>query len=206
MDIPNPPFLLSDSFDEITSFFGLSMETYHTGFQTRCEVFQWAASCKYFDHNRFQTGGEGIKKVKQDRRMYAEFVDWVEESRPHLAESGLEVNPPLRRAERFAKAREDALIFFDKREAFDAILKARINRQRFKAFFNGSLVRHWAELSDGDWQAVKLIVDEVRRRLGGDVGIMGLLDNDSDGQEQLEDLVYQIKDDLNIVTGEVSHV
>jgi len=58
-------------------------------------------------------------------------------------------------------------------------------------------------LSDGDWYAVKLIIDEVRRRLGGDVGIMGLLDDDSFGQEQLEDLVHQIKDDLNI-TGDVS--
>jgi hypothetical protein len=152
------------------------MEAYGNGFQTRREVFQWAASCKYFDHSRFQTRGEGFKKVKQDRRMYAEFVDWVEESRPHLAESTLELNPPLPRAERHAKAREDALLFFDKREAFDAIVRARTNRQRFKAFFNGSLVRHWAELSDGDWEAVKLIVDEVRRRLGGDVGIMGLLD------------------------------
>lgn len=130
--------------------------------------------------------------------MYAEFVDWVEESRPHLAELG-----PLPRAERHAKAREDALLFFDKREAFDAIVRARTNKQRFKAFFNGSLVRHWAELSDGDWYAVKLIIDEVRRRLGGDVGIMGLLDDDSFGQEQLEDLVHQIKDDLNI-TGDVS--
>jgi len=170
------------------------METYHTGFQTRREVFQWAASCKYFDHSRFQTRGEGFKKVKQDRRMYAEFVDWVEESRPHLAESG-----GLPRSERYAKAREDALLFFDKREAFDDIVRARINKQRFKSFFNGSLVRHWAELSDGDWLAVKLIVDEVRRRLGGDVGIMGLLD-DSHGQEELEDLVHQIKDDLHIVT------
>ena len=58
--------------------------------------------------------------------MCAEFVDWVEELHPQLAESGLEAKPPLRRAERFTRAREDALFFFDKREAFNAILEARI--------------------------------------------------------------------------------
>jgi hypothetical protein len=127
--------------------------------------------------------------------MYAEFIEWVEKSRPQLAESE---NPSLPRGERCAKAREDALIFFEKREAFDAIIKARTRRQSFKACFNGTLVRDWAELRDGDWEAVKLIMDEVKEKLGGDEGIMDLLDRH--GQEALEDIVLQIKDDFKIVT------
>ena len=203
-DNPHPPFLLSQNFNDISMFWGLSMETYHKGFQTRRDVFQWATSCKYFNHSQFQTRGEGIKKVKQDRRMYAEFIEWVEESRPQLAESCLILNPHRPRGERVAKAREDALLFFDKRDAFDTIVRDRTNKQRLKEFFNGRLVREWAELNDNDWASVKMIIAEVRRRLGGDYGIMDVLDGD--GEDRLEDLVHQIKDDLNIVADQVQEV
>ena len=174
------------------------METYRKGFQTRREVFQWAATCKYFDHRRFQTRGEGLPKVKQERRMYAEFIEWVEESRSRLETESPELNMPLPRAERCCRVREDALMFFDKREEFEAITSARTGRQRFKAGFNGTLVRQWAELSEADWEGVKLIMDEVKKKLGGDVGILGVLD--THGQDQVEELVRLIKDDLNIVT------
>lgn len=198
-DIPNPPFLLSNSFDDIVSFLGLSMETYRKGFQTRREVFQWAVSCKYFDHRRFQTRGEGITKVKQERRMYTEFIEWVEESRSRLAtESRPELNIPLPRAERCARAKEDAMLFFHKWEDFEAIIKARTGRQRFKAGFNGTLVQEWAELSGANWEDVKMIMDEVKKKLGGDAGILDVLD--TYGQDQLKELVRLIKDDLNIVT------
>lgn len=136
--------------------------------------------------------------------MYAEFIEWVEESRPQLAESCLILNPHRPRGERVAKAREDALLFFDKRDAFDTIVRDRTNKQRLKEFFNGRLVREWAELNDNDWASVKMIIAEVRRRLGGDYGIMDVLDGD--GEDRLEDLVHQIKDDLNIVADQVQEV
>lgn len=89
LDIPGPPYLLSDSFDNLISFFGLSMDSFH-----------WATSCKYFDS---QTRGEKICDT------LSSFIGW---------------RSPVRIAKRYAKAREDALLFFGKQEAFDAFISA----------------------------------------------------------------------------------
>lgn len=197
VDPPNPSFQLSDSFDDISRFLGLSMHIYDKGFQTKREIFQWVASCRYFDPYLFQTKGEGIKKVKGDRLMYAEFVDWVEEECHRLVGTFKAANPPLTRQEKIAKIREEALVFFGKKDDFESIARQRFAKQTLKESFSGSVVRDWAGLG-GNWRAVKSIMTEVRRRLGGDDGVVEFIVTNS--QHGLKALVLQIKADLDLVS------
>ena len=193
-DAPNPPFDLSDDFTEISKFLGLSLPTFQEGFKTKRDVFKWAASCKYFDPSQFRTSGPGITKVKSERTMYAEFVEWVEETRKLEQFS---TSAPLSREDRYAKTREEALIFFNKKEEFNALVKARFNRLRLKESFSGSRVRDWTELGEY-WKGVKLVMDEVRVRLGGEEGIVGLLDEH--GEDELRKVVLQAKADLGLAS------
>lgn len=188
---PNPPFELSESFDEIASFLGYSLKTFHEGFKTNQQVYEWAASSKYFDPRGFRTQGPGITKVKVERTMYAEFVKWVE-TRARTTSSDLPS-----REERQRQIREEALIFFNKKEEFESLARDRLNRLRLKEVFSGSRVRDWAELGEY-WKGVKLIMDEVRTRMGGEEAILEFLNKNS--EDDLKKIVLQVKDDLGIVS------
>jgi hypothetical protein len=195
VDSPNPPFRLSDSFDDITQFLGLSMDIYDKGFTTKREVFLWVASCRYFDPSLFRTKGEGIKKVKDDRLMYAEFVKWVEESWLQPAGPTEKKNLAFARQEKSAKVREEALLFFGKKDTFEALARQRFSKQMFKESFNGSRVRDWAELG-GNWKAVKSIMTGVRQMFGGDEGVLAFVVSHT--QDELKALVLQVKIDLDL--------
>lgn len=130
--------------------------------------------------------------------MYAEFVEWVEETRQEAEHSTTPIQPTprLSREERYAQTRKDALIFFNKKEAFEALAKVRFNKQKLKDVFSGHQVREWAELGEY-WKGVKLVMDEVRLRMGGEEGILEFLDNHS--EEDLKNIVIQVRNDLGIV-------
>jgi len=123
--------------------------------------------------------------------MYAEFVRWVE-TRPPTTSLYLRS-----REEKQRQIREEALIFFNKKEEFEGLARDRQNRSRLKEVFSGSRVRDWAELGEY-WKGVKLIMDEVRTRMGGEEAILEFLNKNS--EEDLKNIVLQVKDDLNIVS------
>ncbi|KAF9483526.1 hypothetical protein BDN70DRAFT_990382 [Pholiota conissans] len=188
---PNPPLHLTDSFDDITSFFGLSLQTYNKGFKTKKEVYEWAVSTKYFDPAQFRSSGLGFTKVKPQRTMYSDFVTWVEMSNA----SHLPNKPRISRECRHAKVREEALIYFNKKQEFEALSKARSDRSRLKESFSGSLVRDWTKLGECG-KGVKLIMDEVRRRLGGEDGVLEYLDKH--GEDGVKKFVREVQVDLGI--------
>jgi hypothetical protein len=123
--------------------------------------------------------------------MYAEFVKWVE-TRARTTSSDLPS-----REERQRQIREEALIFFNKKEEFESLARDRLNRLRLKEVFSGSRVRDWAELGEY-WKGVKLIMDEVRTRMGGEEAILEFLNKNS--EDDLKKIVLQVKDDLGIVS------
>ncbi|SRR6266545_7368139 len=190
VDSPNPPFHLSNSFDDITQFLELSMETYLAGFRTRHDVFRWAASCKYFDPSCFRTTGPGIKKVKPDRLMYAQFVEWVNQPCSKLSVSSSHNELPFILPDKLAQVREEALTFFGKKQAFENVVTERLNRQRIKEVFRGSTVRDWANLGH-NWKGVKFIMDKIRQKLGGNDGVLEFFGKH--GEEGLRQLVLQVK-------------
>jgi hypothetical protein len=127
--------------------------------------------------------------------MYAEFVEWVDKQRnTWKSERGQSHEPVL---EGKPDIQLEALIFFERKQAFDALGVERSNRICIKEHFSGSIVREYADLG-GYWKGVKLIMDEVRMRLGGDEGILIFLDKN--GKENLKDMVLQVKDELGIVS------
>jgi hypothetical protein len=174
-------------------FFQLSLDTWEKGFKTKLQVFEWVASSRFFDHRNFQTKGEGIKKVKRERTMYAEFVEWVENQRERWEADG-EVEDGTARKE---KAVEEALVYFNKKEEFEELARSRLNRTRMKEGFNGHKVNEWAGMAS-NWMEVKRIMDGVRMKIGGDEGIAKFL-KDS-GEEELKKVVLEVKDELILGT------
>lgn len=170
---------------------GLSLKTYNEGFKTKRDVYKWAISSKYFDASQFRSTGPGITKVKVQRTMYFDFVEWVEKSNA----SQPRAESRLSREERQAKIREEALIYFNKKEEYETLAKTRSNRMRLKECFSGHQVRDWTELGEY-WKGVKLIMDEVRTRLGGEDGVLEYLDKNN--EESLRQFVLQVQADLGV--------
>lgn len=127
--------------------------------------------------------------------MYAEFVEWVEKQRNTWKSEGGQSHKPV--PEGKPDIQLEALIFFERKQAFDTLGVERSNRIWIKEHFSGSIVREYADLG-GYWKGVKLIMDEVRVRLGGDEGILIFLDKN--GEQTLKDIVLQVKDELGIVS------
>ena len=173
-------------------FFGLRVCTYNAGFKTKQAIFEWVTTSRIFDLEHFQSEGVGFRKVKPERKMYAEFVEFVEKQRNTPGDQ----SHNLVLEEIRAKRQSEALVFFKKREAYDALVLERSNGIRRKGIFSGSTVRDWADMG-GYWKGVKLIMDEVRVRLGGEERVLIFLNKN--GEQALKDIVLQVKDDLGMV-------
>ncbi|KAH9480617.1 hypothetical protein JR316_0007217 [Psilocybe cubensis] len=195
---PNPPFELSDSFHAITKFYELPLEPFYEGFQTKQEAFDWAASMKYFDSSKFTSTGPGFTKVKPERKMYAEFVEWVKATKP----SSHPYNQ-LPRQERFDRIREDALRFFNKKKEYEDLAKLRAAKTRLNDLFSGTHVRNWTGLG-GHWIGVKKIMDEVRNRLGGEEGVLKFLEGHT--EDDLKAVVLEVQLDLGMASSPTTHL
>lgn len=172
------------------------METWKAGFKTRREVFEWAGSSRFFNPTRFRPHGEGIRKVKAERKMYAEFVEWAMEKAVAAASSGDTVPESTEmRQERELKLRNEALVYFKRKEVFDATVRERFLRARVKEVFRGSTVRDWTDLGE-HWKGVKIVMDGVRERVGGEEGVMRILE--AEGEEGVKKLVLGVKEQLSV--------
>ncbi|TFK24995.1 hypothetical protein FA15DRAFT_756238 [Coprinopsis marcescibilis] len=180
-DPPNPPFLLSANFKMVLPFLGLSLETYSVGFTTKSEVFKWVRSMKYFDPGVFQTKGEGIRKVPQDRRMYHEFVEWVSID---CTARNLGTEQLLH-----SSVREQALLYFNKASEREAMVASRNINLRAKSALSFHLVQEWAApLRAKD---VKTLISAVKNHLGGNEGLAEFAR--LNGEEELKKLVMELK-------------
>ncbi|KAG6899221.1 hypothetical protein C0993_012135 [Termitomyces sp. T159_Od127] len=187
---PQPHFELSQSLNDITKFMGWSMSAWKAGFRTNHDAFDWVCSSRFFDPRSFRTHGEGITKVGPQRTMYAEFVQWVtEKSANTLHETENEVDV-MTSEERQTVLREHALVYFNKKQEFDMMVRKRNERARLKEVFNGVTVRQWTNLGE-DWKMLKLVMDTVREELGGDEGILKL--NDELGESGLRRFVLEVQ-------------
>jgi hypothetical protein len=102
---------------------------------------------------------------------------------------------PRMTAEETAALAREALVFFNKKEEYETLLRLRSARAQLKESFKGTVVNEWAEL-DGHWRGVKKIMDGVRERVGGDDGILHILD--VEGQEGLKRRVLETRDELGL--------
>lgn len=142
---------------------------------------------KYFDVKYLPSTSPRIEKIGVRRSMYAQFIQWVKDNQPHSALHKAHCDE-----ERIQRIREDALAFFSKKDEFDDLVHQRLQRLRFKKSFSGNSVREWTQINDG--MAVKLIMDEVRHRLGGEQGVWNFLDEHS--EDALKVFVHQVQTEL----------
>lgn len=193
---PHPPVELSQSFNEIMEYMRLEMATWKAGFKTKREVFEWAGSSRFFNPNKFRSHGDGIRKVKPERKMYAEFVEWAKERAASTAFSGIEAvqESDENKEERELKFRDATLIHFKQKEAFDTVTRERFFRARVKEVFRGSKVRDWTNLGD-HWKDVKILMDTVRDRVGGEEGIMKILE--TEGEDGVKKIVLDVKEEVS---------
>ncbi|KAF9464180.1 hypothetical protein BDZ94DRAFT_1257197 [Collybia nuda] len=189
---PNPPIQLSESFNDITEFMGLSMTEWKAGFGSKREVFEWAGASRLFVASQFRSEGEGFKRVKPERRMYAEFIQWAMERTAVQTSAGVSSE---KQEERQRGIRDEALRYFGKKEEFDSLARERSQRIQLKQTFTGSKIRDWTDLGEY-WKGVKLIMDTVRLRVGGEEGVLRILDGE--GEEGLKRVVLEVKDELRI--------
>ena len=217
MQIPNPPhpiFELSQNFDDILHFLGLSKETYDAGFKTNEELFRWVASMKWFDPRYFhRTPSTGKHKVKPDRTMYAEFVQWVINRRPPATSGSERSLEDETEGDFHQRVKREALEHFNKMEEYNGVQKAREVQKKVRGVFSGHQVRDWADIGEY-WRGVKMIMDEIRRQLGGEAKVLEFYEEN--GEEALKILVREVRDNLGIqpvntpsnndVTGPVQHL
>ncbi|RDB14556.1 hypothetical protein Hypma_016242 [Hypsizygus marmoreus] len=204
LKVPNPPHHpidLSHSFDTILPFMGLSMPAWRAGFATQRAVFEWAGTSRFFDPTRFRAEGEGFSKVKPERKMYAEFVQWAmaqAAAMKRVAEQKEESREEREVRRMRPRLRDEALVYFGKKEEFEREEREREARVRLKEMFSGSRVRDWADMGEY-WKGVKMIMDGVRERVGGDEGVLRVLDEE--GKEGIRKIVLEVKEELGLGLG-----
>ncbi|KAJ6607397.1 hypothetical protein B0H10DRAFT_2072158 [Mycena sp. CBHHK59/15] len=189
---PRPPFDLCESMDEILQYMGLSMARWKSGFQTKQEVFEWVGESPLFDPARFRSEGQGIKKVKPERKMYAQFVEWAQQPKEHRGESA--TSQRVLDSEDWV---QHALEYFGKKDEYDGLAREDADKARLKEHFNGSKVRSWTGLPVEHWKGLKLIMDQVREWVGGEAGILKILDEQ--GELGMKELVLRAKEELGII-------
>ncbi|SJL07540.1 uncharacterized protein ARMOST_10890 [Armillaria ostoyae] len=188
---PNPGIMLSTDFNAIADFIGCDMKRYDQGFTTKRALFEWIAKSRFFAPRMFGRSDTEGGKVKQERKMYWEFVAWAR-SQPDSNSS--DESP----ADRQDRIREEALRHFDKHVVFNVQMDEITARSRLKAVFNGKIVAEWAEMGT-HWRGVKMIMDRVREQCGGgDEYVMKMLDNEENGEEKLIQMVIQAREDLGL--------
>ncbi|KAL0578635.1 G4 quadruplex nucleic acid binding protein [Marasmius crinis-equi] len=195
---PYPPVVLSTDHGEIADFFGLSMTRWSSGFDTQEDVFQWIVASRLFDPLRFRSKGQKVKPV---RTMYHNFVRWVDdriepEALPVSAALSLESTTQAGNSTftpRQEEVREEALVHFGKKTELEAFLRQTKTRETLKKVFNGHNVRDWAQLGTR-WKTVKLVMDAVREKFGGDEGLMNIIE--TEGEDGIKRRVLECSKDL----------
>lgn len=155
------------------------MRRFNEGFSTRTALYEWLASSPYIRPDMF-TSANSVGKVKPERKIYWEFVEWAQAQAVPIAST--------------TSLREAALEHFGKREEVETFLREEAARAQYKATFNGKRVAQWAEMGE-DWRRVKIIMDHVRTQCGGDEGISRMIqENSEDAEKTLVDMVRAAKD------------
>lgn len=157
--------------------------------------------------------------------MYFDFVKWVQEQYPSKPDNGdvdeETASPAFATGNRLegrhqesevrsdaafiAHVKEQALIFFNKEAELSGRTTTQANREKVRKTFCGHNIRDWIELGD-HWRGVKMVMDEMRKSMGGEEGILEFLDGfekdgkPAEGEARLKEIAISIRDELGLVT------
>ena len=171
-------YLLSNSPEEIMTFFELSQSAWRNGFKTQDEIFEWLKkSCLYNAPQLVAADAHNTRKSDQTlREMYYAFIKAAAtEKQTHQALGPDEV-------------RERALRTFGKKEHYDALVhKNRLDRVR-REKYNGVKVMSWTKL-DG------VVIRDIMSKVRDHVGERGLIESSEDA---LKSITLQVAKEMHV--------
>lgn len=142
------------------------MDAWKNGFITEEAIFEWAASSRLFHVKRLaETESNSNTRQRTKRGMYKRFQDWAQHKQADTTSPEPDTESVI----------TEALVYFQKKSEYETLMKeySRVEsilraRRKVKPIFNGTLVGRWTEL---DNRRVKLVMDAVRERFGGEVAM-----------------------------------
>lgn len=125
--------LLSKNNDEILTFGGYDPVRYNKGFDTKLEIFEFAASTPYYNYEIFDLDNRNYRARTRDRKRptYTEFLVWAQEN---ATATGYEWNSNK------AAYLPRILHTFNKIDEFTDLLKDHSKKIKTKEMFNGNIV------------------------------------------------------------------
>jgi hypothetical protein len=124
--------ILSTNVQQIFDFLGYDYERYMKGFENENELFQWIISGKYF--RRFYFDDDQLNHAHRQRTskrpIYIKFI-------AYLNEQQIPSNEIENRDELVRSIREQALIYFDKQQAYDQGINLREEKRQYREKYNG---------------------------------------------------------------------
>ncbi|KAJ3547059.1 hypothetical protein NM688_g5440 [Phlebia brevispora] len=158
----SPPLTLrlSSSYPQILAFFELPVEQWTQGFTTQREIFEWVASSPFFDVRKLSSRDSPAPfaklKARDIRPMFQNFLEFA-----RMDSSVLLYSSPRYPGH---TALDMALEYFGRRALYDFLLRFAEVKKYVKASFTGKQVEQWTGLKGIQ---VRMVMDEVRRKLGG---------------------------------------
>jgi len=124
--------ILSTNVQQIFDFLGYDYERYMKGFENENELFQWIISGKYF--RRFYFDDDQLNHAHRQRTskrpIYIKFIAYLNEQQ--IPSNEIENRDELARS-----IREQALIYFDKQQAYDQGINLREEKRQYREKYNG---------------------------------------------------------------------
>ncbi|KAI0004510.1 hypothetical protein BJV74DRAFT_807758 [Russula compacta] len=160
------------------------------GFVTQHEAFEWVAC------SRFHVPGQVVDRASRaksrvNRSMYQAFFQWSEARvvSPTKNDGQPQGVWEAEHKEAFTESvRGEALVFFGKREEYDALVQANERRIRLKAIWNGKKVGEW---TGGNGRVVSRVMGLMRQTIGEEkIGQMT--------EEELKQHVLQAKETVEL--------
>jgi len=150
--------ILSTNVPQIFDFLGYDYQRYLTGFDHENDFFQWIISGKYF--RRFYFDDDQLNHAHRQRTskrpIYIKFIAYLNEQQIPKREL-TEDRDELARA-----IRQQALIFFDKQQAYEQGLNCREENRRFREKYSG---RYFTDI-DNSKQMIPVHMRNFEKRFG----------------------------------------
>jgi hypothetical protein len=141
------------------------MERWKSGFETQQEAFEWLASSRFYVPGQL-TDPVSRAKSRSTRGMYQAFFLWDNARGNATVESNSLLQGVQETTDKEAvreSVKQEALIFFGKREEHDGLVQANERRLRLKVIWNGRKVGEW---TGGNGRLTGRVMAHMRQTVG----------------------------------------
>lgn len=154
--------VLSTDWNEALDFFGYSKEEYYAGFDSLLDIYEYAASSRFFTPSLYAFENRNHTQRTRDRKRptYNGFLNWIEENNK---KGKFESKTPLNKAE-WRKRVDEFFPWLNKAE--EEAWNRYYRNKEFKKYFNGSaLLKYKPELQNVEisnyLKSLRSVVDDL---------------------------------------------